>query len=177
MVEKYQILTPSAYKNFHSTETALLKIRSDILSSMDDCEVTAHWLCCTSLLPFDTIYHSILLSRLDDWFGVTGKALDSSSSSSKLLTLSGYSPRTSDFYLSSSWVISGSRPQVCPILRRSLSTQLFMSLVTYPCFWYLEGSTAMPVLWCCFLVFWGRVQSSAIYIVLFPLLYQSRLFP
>ena len=25
---------------------------------------------------FETIYHTILLSRLDDWFGVTGKALD-----------------------------------------------------------------------------------------------------
>ena len=25
---------------------------------------------------FDTIGHTILLSRLDDWFGVTGKALD-----------------------------------------------------------------------------------------------------
>ena len=51
----------SAYRKFHSTETALLKIHSDILASMD---------------LFDTIDHTILLSRLDDWFGLIGKALN-----------------------------------------------------------------------------------------------------
>ena len=64
----------SAYRKFHWTETALLKIRNDILASMDAGKVTA-----LSLLEFsaafDTIDHTILLRRLDDWFGVTGKAL------------------------------------------------------------------------------------------------------
>ena len=65
----------SAYRKFHSTETALLKIHRDILDSMDAGRVTA-LTCSTSLLPFDTIDHTILLSRLNDWFGITGKALN-----------------------------------------------------------------------------------------------------
>ena len=65
----------SAYKKFHSTETALLKIHSDILAPMDASKVTALTLLDLSA-AFDTIDHAVLLSRLDDWFGVTGKALD-----------------------------------------------------------------------------------------------------
>ena len=65
----------SAYRKFRSTETALLKIHSDILASMDAGRVTALTLFDLSA-AFDTIDHTILLSRLDDWFGVTGKALD-----------------------------------------------------------------------------------------------------
>ena len=65
----------SAYRKFHSTETALLKIHNDILASMDAGKVTALTLLD---LPaaFDTIDHTILLSRLDDLFEVTGKALN-----------------------------------------------------------------------------------------------------
>ena len=65
----------SAYSKFHSTETALLKIHNDTLSSMDDGKVTALTLLDLSA-AFDTIDHIILLRRLDDWFGVSGKALD-----------------------------------------------------------------------------------------------------
>ena len=65
----------SAYRKFHSTETALLKIHNDILSSMDDGRVTASALLDLSA-AFDTIDHIILLRRLGDWFGVSGKALD-----------------------------------------------------------------------------------------------------
>ena len=65
----------SAYRKFHSTETARLKIHNNILSSMDDGRVTALTLLDLSA-AFDTIDHTILLRRLDDWFGVTGKALD-----------------------------------------------------------------------------------------------------
>ena len=65
----------SAYTKFHSTETALLKIHNDILSSMDDGRVTALTLLDLSA-AFDTIDHTILLSRLGNWFGVSGKALD-----------------------------------------------------------------------------------------------------
>ena len=65
----------SAYRKFHSTETALLKIHNDILSSMDDGRVTALTLLDLSA-AFDTTDHTILLSRLGNWFGVSGKALD-----------------------------------------------------------------------------------------------------
>ena len=65
----------SAYRKFHSTETALLKIHNDILSSMDDGRVTALTLLNLSA-AFDTVDHTILLRRLGNWFGVSGKALD-----------------------------------------------------------------------------------------------------
>ena len=59
----------SAYRKFHSTETALLNIHNDILSSMDDGRVTALTLLRLSA-AFDTIDHTILLRRLGNWFGV-----------------------------------------------------------------------------------------------------------
>ena len=65
----------SAYRKFHSTETALLKIHNDILSSMDDGRVTALILLDLSA-AFDTIDHTILPRRLGNWFRVSGKALD-----------------------------------------------------------------------------------------------------
>ena len=62
----------SAYRKFRSTETAL---HNDILASVDAGKVTA--LTLLELSPaFDTIDHTILPRRLDDWSGVTGKALN-----------------------------------------------------------------------------------------------------
>ena len=58
----------SAYRKFHSTETALLKIHNDIFSSMDDGRVTALTLFDLSA-AFDPIDHNILLRRLGDWCG------------------------------------------------------------------------------------------------------------
>ena len=60
----------SAYRKFPSTETSLLKIHSDILASMDAGRVIALTLLDHSA-AFDTIDPTILLSRLDHWFGVT----------------------------------------------------------------------------------------------------------
>ena len=65
----------SACRKFHSTETALLKIHNDILSSMDDGRVIALTLLDLSA-AFDTTDHAILLRRLGNWFGVSGKVLD-----------------------------------------------------------------------------------------------------
>ena len=61
----------SAYKRFHSTETALLKIHNDIICNMDNGKVTALTLLDLSA-AFDTIDHSILLERLYCHFGISG---------------------------------------------------------------------------------------------------------
>ena len=52
-----------AYKRFHSTETALLKINNDIICNMDNGKVTALTLLELSA-ALDTIDHSTLLERL-----------------------------------------------------------------------------------------------------------------
>ena len=57
----------SAFRKFHSTKPALLKIHNDIVSSMDDGQVTALTLLDLSAV-FDTIDHGVLLRRLDDWW-------------------------------------------------------------------------------------------------------------
>ena len=64
----------SAYKSGHSTETALLSIKSDIHLSLSRGEATALVLLDLSA-AFDTIDHSTLLSFLLDWFGVGGSTL------------------------------------------------------------------------------------------------------
>ena len=64
----------SAYKSYHSTETALLKVKADILKVMDNQEVT-----CLVLLDwsaaFDTLDHKILMERLENHFGINSIAL------------------------------------------------------------------------------------------------------
>ena len=64
----------SAYKRFHSTETALLKIHNYIVANMDNSKVTALTLLDLSA-AFDTIDQSIILQRLHRYFGITGPAL------------------------------------------------------------------------------------------------------
>ena len=64
----------SAYKQFHSTETALIKVYNDIMWAMERKGVT-------NLLPvdlssaFDTIDHQVLITRLQDLIGVSGTVL------------------------------------------------------------------------------------------------------
>ena len=57
----------------HSTESALLKVHSDIIISMDKGEVTALTLLDLSA-AFDTIDHATLTDGLSDWYGISGHA-------------------------------------------------------------------------------------------------------
>ena len=65
----------SAYRERHSTETALLKVQSDILTALDSGS-GAVLLMFDLSAAFDTIDHSILLSRLNSLYGISGDALD-----------------------------------------------------------------------------------------------------
>ena len=59
---------------FHSTETTLLSIHKDLILVMDRGEVTSLILLDLSA-AFDTVDHSILLHRLQNWFGLHGTSL------------------------------------------------------------------------------------------------------
>ena len=65
----------SAYKKFHSTESALLKVENDVILNMEKDRVTALNLLDLSA-AFDTIDHLTLISRLSSWYGTSGTALD-----------------------------------------------------------------------------------------------------
>ena len=65
----------SAYRERHSTETALLKVQSDILTALDSGS-GAVLLMLDLSAAFDTIDHGILLSRLNSLYGISGDALD-----------------------------------------------------------------------------------------------------
>ena len=65
----------SAYRKFHSSETALLYVQNDILASLDAGHSTALLLLDLSA-AFDTIDHSILTHRLQHWFGISSTALN-----------------------------------------------------------------------------------------------------
>ena len=79
-MSEYSMYDPmqSAYKLVHSTETALVKINYDILSSLDAGK-------CTILVSldlsaaFDTINHNVLMKRLQYMYGITGTAFKWSS--------------------------------------------------------------------------------------------------
>ena len=66
-------LYQSAYKKFHSTETALLRVHSDIVQALDGKKCVLLVLLDLSA-AFDTIDHSILLERLKSHIGLSGKA-------------------------------------------------------------------------------------------------------
>ena len=64
----------SAYRQHHSTESALLNIHNDILLNMAKGSVTALTLLDLSA-AFDTIDHTILLDRLKVYYGISELAL------------------------------------------------------------------------------------------------------
>ena len=70
-LEKYQ----SAYRPDHSMETALLKVRTDLLAAMDHKEVTCLILLDLSV-ALDMVDHQLLLNHLRFRFGMEGKCLE-----------------------------------------------------------------------------------------------------
>ena len=63
----------SAYRQHHSTETALLKVKNDILINMESQKVTLVLLHLSA--AFDAVDHRILLDRLQFDFGISDSAL------------------------------------------------------------------------------------------------------
>ena len=65
----------SAYRQFHSTETALLRVQNDLLRAVDKHQEVVLILLDYSA-AFDTINHELLINRLRKRYGITGTALD-----------------------------------------------------------------------------------------------------
>jgi len=75
-LEKHELheINQSAYRKFHSTETALLKVQNDILEYLDRGNVTILVMLDLSA-AFDTIDHKKLLLRLKQTFGFADNPL------------------------------------------------------------------------------------------------------
>jgi hypothetical protein len=63
----------SAYKKYHSCETALIRVQNDMLKAIDNKKCGILLLLDLSA-AFDTVDHEILLCRLQSKFGIKGKA-------------------------------------------------------------------------------------------------------
>ena len=63
----------SAYRRFHSVETAMVRVTNDLLRAVDEHGEAALVLLDLSA-AFDTVDHQILLKRLSTRYGVTGTA-------------------------------------------------------------------------------------------------------
>ena len=75
----------SAYRSRYSTETALVKVKADLLNAIDNKEVVCQVFLDLSA-AFDTVEHQILLERLEKRFGFyrTSNQLDQIISNSQI---------------------------------------------------------------------------------------------
>ena len=75
-VSRHRLLSvvQSAYRPFHSTETAIVRVVNDMISVVDQGHIGALMLLDLST-AFDTVDHSILMEVLKRRFGVEGNAL------------------------------------------------------------------------------------------------------
>ena len=64
----------SAYRQFHSTETALIRVQNDLLRAIDKHQEAVLVLLDYSA-AFDTIDHQLLIKRMRERYGITGVAL------------------------------------------------------------------------------------------------------
>ena len=64
----------SSYRQHHSTDTALLRVRNDFLLNLNKQHVTLLVFLDLSA-AFDTVDHGVLLGRLEQKFGICGDAL------------------------------------------------------------------------------------------------------
>eukprot|EP00795_Rhopilema_esculentum_P016056 gene16056-7403_t len=65
----------SAYRRDHSTETALIKVQSDMFAGMDYQYVTLLVMLDLSA-AFDTVNHGMLLNKMESRFGISGTVLN-----------------------------------------------------------------------------------------------------
>ena len=75
-LSEYQLYAKcqSAYRTWHSTETALLRVHNDIMLALDSRKDVILIMLDLSA-AFDTLDHDILLNRLQRRFGISGTAL------------------------------------------------------------------------------------------------------
>jgi hypothetical protein len=75
-LQQYNLLEPlqSAYRSFHSTETALTKVYNDLTHALDEKKVVVLLLLDLSA-AFDTIDHEKLLNRCENIFGLRDQVL------------------------------------------------------------------------------------------------------
>lgn len=64
----------SAYRKYHSTETALLKVKNNLLLNMNNGHVTILVLLDLSV-AFDTVDHGLLLQKVQTMIGIQGAAI------------------------------------------------------------------------------------------------------
>ncbi len=122
-LEQHNILEifQSGFKSLHSTESALLRVFNDIFLATDSGDSVILVLLDLTA-AFDTVDHEILISRLDQWVGIRGVALE--------WFRSYLADRT--FCVSLGDSVSSSAPLSCGVPQGSVLGPLLFSLYLLP---------------------------------------------